>query len=185
MKSIWIDDEITYDGTQLSSHWIHAKCGVLGDSIACFMGPADVPLEKMVDLVDVAQRSPIYSKRMLHFIIEHFDADLALTIARQRLLTAISADELRARTKGAAIERRGDDIYEGDLKISVSIATASPVSCLIHFAMNVESVGTPVPTRGLADYGIEPKPLADAIVRQYCEEIASMSLARCKVRAVK
>ncbi len=185
MNSIWIDEQVTYDGTQLRSHWIYDRSGMLGDAIAFFVGPAEVPIDHMVDLMDVAQNAPIFSKRMLHFIIEHYDGDLPLAIARQRLLTSIAAEELRRRAASAAIERRGDDIFDGERKVSVSIATSSPVSCLIHFAMNVISDGTPVPTKGLSDYGIEPKSLADAIAKQYCEEISSMNIARCKVRAVK
>lgn len=185
MQSIWIDDTITYDGTQLRSHWIYRRTGVLGDAIAAFAGPADVPIAHMVDLADVAANAPIFSRSMLHFLVEHFDADLQLMIARQRLLTAIAGDELRLRAPQAPIERRGDDLYSGDRKISVSIATASPVSCLIHFAMNIVSSGTPVPTHGLEDLGIEPQPLADAIVRRYTEELASMDVARCKVRPVE
>jgi hypothetical protein len=137
----------------------------------------------MVDLVDVAEEAPIFSKRMLHFLVEHFEGDLPLAIARQRLLAAIAAEELRAR--GAAVERRGDDLYEGDRKISVSIATASPVSTLIHFAMNIVSEGTPVPTKGLADYALDARELADAIRARYSDEIRTMGEARCKVRAVK
>jgi uncharacterized protein len=185
MKDIHIDREIRYDGTQLCSHWIYRTTGLLGTAIASFVGPAEVPLAHMVDLVDVREQAPIASKSMLHFLVEHFEENLALAIARQRLLAAIAAEELRSRAEGHAIERRGDDLYEGDRKISVSIATASPVSCLIHFAMNIVSDGTPVPTKGLADYGLDPRVIADAIRKRYCDEIDSMRLAKCKVRAVE
>jgi uncharacterized protein len=185
VKALWLDREIAYDGTQLRSHWIYQQSGELGDAIAAFVGAADVPLAHMVDLVDVALQAPIFSKRMLHFIVEHFDVDLSLAIVRQRLLAAIAAEELHRRVPAEAIERRGDDLYDGERKISVSIATASPVSCLIHFAMNIRSDGTPVPTKGLADYGIDPRALADALLARYVEEIDSMATARCKVRAVE
>jgi len=181
----WIDGEIKYDGTQLRSGWVKEKTGLKGDAIACFAGPADVPLENMVDMDDVAANAPIFSPMMLHFIAEHTDGDLLLAVARQRLLAAIASEELIRLTKGAPIERRGDDIYDGNKKLSVSIATRSPSSLLIHFALNVESFGTPVPTKGLADYDIEPKTLARIVSRKYCEEIESMSRAEKKVRPVE
>jgi len=183
MNTAWIEKEICYDGTQLKSHWIYNQAGVLGDCIAGFIGPADVPITNMVDLVDVKNNDPIYSKSMLHFIIEHFDSGLNLAIARQRLLVAIAAEELKSHS--TAIVRSGNDLYDGDKKLSVSIATVSPVSTLIHFAINIKSDGTPVPTKGLADYKIEPKSFAKNILTRYSAEIKSMNEARCKVRPVK
>ena len=182
MKTIWIDRVITYDGTQLSSHWIHAQTGTLGDAICAFVGPADVPTTHMVDLVDVANDAPIFSRRMLHCIAEHFDGDLALAVARQRLLVAIAADLLRPSCP--ELRRSGNDLYAGERKLSVCIATASPVSTLIHFAINVESAGTPVPTLGLADLKLDPRRIADELLARYRDELASMLEARCKVRAV-
>lgn len=183
MQQHWLEREQAYDGTQLRSHFIAQQTGAFGDAICAFAGPADVPLNHMVDLADVAARAPIFSKKMLHFIVEHFHADLDLMIARQRLLTAIAAEELRQQGV-AEVRRFGDDIFDGDRKVSVSIATSSPVSALIHFALNIESEGTPVPTRGLADYRIEPRGFAAAVMQRYCDELASMTGARCKVRSV-
>lgn len=184
MKPIWIDEKICYDGTQLRSHWIYRKTNAPGDAIASFIGPADVPLANMVDLADVMNSENIFSKSMLHFIIEHFDCDLYLAIARQRLLASIAKDEIASRTAISSIRRNGDDIYDGDRKLSVSIATASPVSSLIHFAINIESEGTPVATRGLADYRIDPRSFSDAVVKAYISELSGMETARCKVRSV-
>lgn len=184
MKKVWINEETKYTGKELRSHWISGKTGVSGGVIASFIGPADVPIANMVDLEDVRNDAPIFSKSMLHFIAEHFDGDLLLAVARQRLLAAI-ASEYIAGLKVSGIERRGDDIFSGEKKLSVSIATSSPVSTLIHFAMNIVSEGTPVPTVGLFDLEIDPKKLAEEIMRRYCLEIESMHAARCKVRAVE
>lgn len=184
MKHAWIDRQIKYDGKQLCSHWAFEQTGIAEDIIASFIGPADVPISNMVDLEDVRKNAPIFSKSMLHFIVEHFDCDLTLAIARQRLLTAIIAQRL-IRLGALGIERRGDDIFIGDKKLSVSIATASPVSTLIHFALNISSDGTPVPTIGLSDIKINPNKLAEDVMRDYCGEIESMKFARCKVRMVE
>lgn len=185
MQKIWIDKQITYDGTQLRSRWVQGQTGITADVIAAFIGPADVPIENMVDLEDVAKNAPIFSKKMLHFIVEHFDCDLALAVARQRLLASIMVEELNFGIASAHIKRLGDDIYDGDKKLSVSIATSSPVSCLIHFAINILSEGTPVSTMGLYDYGIDPRSFADRINVRYCEEMESMDKAELKVRPVE
>jgi hypothetical protein len=185
MEHHFLSNEIKYDGTQLRSHFIFGQTGVLGDAICAFTGPADVPLKNMVDLADVAAKENIYSTSMLHFIVEHFDADLTSTILRQRLLAAIAAEELKKHDGCKGVERRGDDLYDGDRKLSVSIATASPVSCLIHFAINVKSDKTPVLTKGLADYDIDPAKFADFVMQRYASEMNSVKTARCKVRAVE
>ncbi|HPW44787.1 MAG TPA: DUF366 family protein [bacterium] len=184
IKTKWIDRELKYDGLQLCSSFIRNETGIEGDAIVAFIGPADVPIEHMVDLEDVATNAPIFSRSMLHFIVAHSSRDLALAVARQRLLVSIAADELRAMTKGYPIERVGDDIMDGEYKISVSIATLSPSSSLIHFAMNIISVGTPVKTRGLADYSVDPKKIGESILTKYANEIHTMQHAVEKVRFV-
>ncbi|MGD9580006.1 MAG: DUF366 family protein, partial [Vampirovibrionia bacterium] len=64
----FIDDrEIIYDGTQLSPHWIYNEFGLLGDAIVAFIGECEVNLDHMVDLQDVKENAPIYSKKMLSF----------------------------------------------------------------------------------------------------------------------
>lgn len=183
MKTMWIEKTICYDGTQLSSHWIYEQTGILDDAIVAFAGPADVPLAHMVDIEDVRRQAPIFSRSMVHFITEHFDADLPLAIARQRLQVAIAEEAIRR--AAPEVERRGDDLFVGEKKLSVSIATASPVSTLIHFALNIESEGTPVPTMGLREMGIDPRGLCETLLARYAEEIAEMERARAKVRAVR
>lgn len=184
MKTAWIDNVITYDGSQLKSHWIHEQTGLPGDAAAAFTGPADVPLANMVDLVDVAASSPIFSRSMLHFLVEHFDTSLTLAVARQRLLMAIAAEEINRIQKSSALERKGDDLYVGDRKLSVSIATASPVSSLIHVGVNIVGEGAPIPAIGLEELGVAPKSLAQRVLNRYSEEIHSMREAICKVRPV-
>ncbi|MBT3182355.1 MAG: DUF366 family protein [Deltaproteobacteria bacterium] len=184
MKSKWINDEICYIGTQLRSGWVADNTALAGDAIASFIGPADVPIENMVDMDDVANDEPIYSKSMLHFIIEHPGCDLPLAVARQRIITAIASEVFHKYENGKCVTRRGDDLFEGNKKISVSIATTSPVSSLIHFAINVISDGTPLPTKGLSDFGIEPRAFSEEIMNRYMNEIASMEHACGKVKSV-
>lgn len=143
-------------------------------------------MAEMVDLADVRANAPIYSEDMLHFIIEHFDIDLEKTVVRQRLFIAV-INEILSRQKDFVLTRRGDDLYHGEHKLSVSIATASPVSTLIHAGLNISSRNTPVPTIGLMDMGWNSREilkLGQSIARAYIEETLSIHLARCKVRGV-
>jgi hypothetical protein len=83
------------------------------------------------------------------------------------------------------ILRRGDDLYDGEFKLSVSIATLSPVSALVHFAINVDPTGAPVPARGLTHYGVDPRGLAEAVLSAYSAETSGVRRATRKVRPVK
>lgn len=183
MHHRWIPEEIVYDGTPLESLWAYRRLRLTGDAIVAFAGPCDVPLERIVDLEDRLDGARIYSVRMLHFIAEHFELALEKGVLRQRLLAAIARDLLAARA-GAPIVRRGDDLFEGDRKISVSIATLTPVSTKIHFGMNIISAGAPVPAKGLADYGLAPEPFARDLLTAYAAECADIRAARCKARGV-
>ncbi len=179
-----IEETIDYDGSQLAPHWIYKNFGLLGNTLVAFRGRADVALGKMVDLVDVKENKPIVSEEMLHFIGEFFDTDLTRTILLERLLVSLAQQEIIFRSKNHLIIRGGNDLYEEDAKLSVAIATASPVSTLIHFGINISSKGTPVKTKGLADYSIEPNALAKALLESFRNELGTLDEARAKVRAV-
>jgi hypothetical protein len=80
--------------------------------------------------------------------------------------------------------RGGNDLYEDGAKLSVSIATATPVSTLLHFGINISSQGTPVRTKGLEDYSIEPVSFAKAVLESFRDELKTVDEARAKVRPV-
>lgn len=181
-KTHWTDESITYDGSQLRPHWILERFGIADDAIVAFLGPCDVDFGHMIDVEDRLASSRIASKYMLHFIIEHFDSGLDVAVLRQRLLMARMAQCLNRRMGALVVRRDGSDLYDGDRKLTVSIATASPVSMLIHAGINVISEGTPVPTRGLADYDIDPREFGQEMLLAYAGEIASARHARCKAR---
>jgi hypothetical protein len=185
---LYIQQPITYDGRQLSPHWLYRQFDLLGDAIAAFTGPCRVDLSEMVDLEDVKAAAPIYSPLMLHCIAEFFQTDLELAVYRQRLLI-VTAKELLEEITGRRVQRQGDDLYlqrpDGRPgKLSVSIATASPVSTLIHTGFNIETAGTPVPTVGLAELNLDVPAFAAELLRRYAAEVQDIWLARCKVRAV-
>jgi uncharacterized protein len=175
-----LDGEILYDGTQLAPHWIYRKTGKLGDALVAFTGPADVSLEHMVDLEDVAKKAPIASARMLHFVGEWFRDSLEVGVLLQHLFVNEIYETLLERGV-KTLSRRGNDIYFDGRKLSVSIATRSPVSVLMHAAVNLTSEGTPIPTSNLAEMGIEPLEFARTILGRFSDDYALWQTARVKV----
>jgi len=183
IKTLWLEDQVNYDGSQLQAHWVYRNYGILGDAGVAFTGIVNVPLENMVDLADVREKEAIYSPLMLNFIIEHFDTNLELAVYRQRLLMVIIKEELEQYE--IAVQRVGDDLYINRDKLSVSIATRSVVSTLIHAALNIETEGTPVPTIGLKQLGINDiSSFAESIMLRYKRELERIYEARCKVRGI-
>ncbi len=186
MQRLYLEQELVYDGTQLCSHFAYRNFGILGDVIFAFQGPCRVGLGEMVDLEDVRDGLFIYSPLMLSFIVEHFRADLEVAVLRQRMLVALAAEILRSLSARArdGLVRRGDDLFWDGRKLSVSIATVSPVSSLIHLGINVLTEGTPIPTAGLEELGVDPVAFATRLMDAYVEECAGIEKARCKVRWV-
>jgi hypothetical protein len=180
MIAAFLPQKIKYTGQQLASLWAYKNFGLLGDSIVAFIGPCDIPFRLMADVEDVRGKHKIYSSLMLHFIIEHFDCDLEKAVLRQRMLATIVKDTLEGQIK-LRLRRKGDDLYDGAGKLSISVATASPVSTMIHFAVNIETKRTPVRTAGLNDYKINPKQFGLKVIEAYTEEMHGVRQARCKV----
>lgn len=183
LQVLFLPEEIAYTGEQLRSHWAYECYDLLGDSAVAFLGACEVRPEYMRDLEDLKASSRISSARMLHFIVEHFQTDLHSAILRQRLLIALMAEALNRRLGQVRVRRDGSDLYEGERKLTVSIACVSPVSALIHAGINVSSRNTPVPTRGLEDFGIAPRGFGEEILSAYAAEYAGAQRDRCKVRA--
>lgn len=185
MKTFFSDNPLQYDGTQLRSHFAFDSFNIQGDSIVSFIGPCDVAKEHLVDLEDVHRDKFIFSENMLHFIVEHFHDDLVRMVAYQRLLVDLIIQEICADKDDLKLTRRGNDIYDDIYKLSVSVATRSPVSCLIHTGVNVSSKNTPVPTRGLSDYKLSPFSIATGVMNRYKSEINEIYLACSKVKGVR
>ncbi len=184
VRIFYSPQELVYRGPELSSHFAYRTFDVIGDSCVAFQGGCWVEARDMVDLADAKKNAHIFSKQMLHFILENFDErDLEKAVYRQRLFASIVQQQLQWHGVGHVV-RRGDDLFVGESKLSVSIATVTPVSSMIHFGINVVSQGTPVKTLGLADFQIEPRAFALAVLEAYREECESIEEARWKARAV-
>lgn len=183
MYTKFIEEEIKYTGNELSPHWLYRKFHLQGDAIVAFCGECEVNLSEMVDIEDVINNEPIYSKFMLNFIIEQFNIELIEGVARQRLLICIIKEALEERLKNNhEIIRRGDDIYIDDKKLSVSIATKSPTSVLIHTGINIDPTGAPIDAIGLEFLQIHDiKGFAENVMLKYSHEIEDIILASTKV----
>jgi hypothetical protein len=182
MQGHFSEREMAYTGEQLRSLWVYRTFGVVGDCIASFLGPCDVSGERLVDQVDAAAGDSIKAAWMLHFIVEHFEGDLRTIVLRQRLLVALARGILAPSLEG--LRREGDDLFVGERKLSVSIATVSPISGLIHLGLNVDPAGAPVAACGLAEFGVDPRAFAEDLMGAYVAETESVERARCTVRSV-
>jgi len=184
MKYKFIEDDIKYIGSQLAPHWIYKNFKIQGDAIVAFIGECEVKLTEMVDIEDVINNEPIYSKSMLSFISEQFGIGLVEGVLRQRLLISIIKELLEER--GIFVVRNGDDLMIDGRKLSVSIATKSITSVLIHTGLNILSEGAPVKASGLlSELGINDiKDFAIEVMKRYSEELDDIHLAATKVRGV-
>jgi hypothetical protein len=187
VRSAFASEQTDYDGSQLRAGWLAGTLGLDpadGGAVGAFLGACDVKPEFVVDLEEVESGEPIRAAMMVHFVAEFPEADLEKAVIRQRLLASIVRDELAGLAPGRTFRRRGDDVYENGHKVSVSVATLSPNSSLMHFAVNVDASGAPVPARGLDDFGIDPERFARTVLETFAEEIASARTATEKVRRV-
>jgi hypothetical protein len=150
------DKRIDYDGSAIKSHWAYRNFGILGNSIVVFRGRCDVKVEEMIDIEDLRANKEIKSDDMVHYIIEIFDfPSVLLASALQKLFIAKLCEVLG--NYDIKTFRKGDDIYVNNKKLSISIATVSPVSMKIHIGINVEAKGIPVDVNavGLKEIGIK------------------------------
>ncbi|MGC6486047.1 MAG: DUF366 family protein [Planctomycetota bacterium] len=182
MQTHWATDTISYDGSQLRAHWLLDRFELVGDALVGFRGPCAVTDDEMADLADL-DGPGIAADDMVHFVWESFTStDLLLASHRQRLYAAQVAEVLAALAPRTRLRRDGDDLYVGDAKLSISIATVTPVSALIHFAVNAAPTGAPVEVACLQGLGVEPAAFGGAVLARVAAEQRSIEQARAKVR---
>lgn len=183
MHTKFIEQETKYSGEELAPHWIYKNFHLQGDAVVAFRGECEVKLTEMVDIEDVINNEPIYSKCMLSFIMEQFNLGLVEGVVRQRMFMCIIKEVLENKIGDRfKIIRRGDDIFVEGKKLSVSIATKSMTSVLIHVGINIDPTGAPIDAIGLELLGItDIKGFADEIMQRYSSEIDDIILASTKV----
>lgn len=176
---------LAYDGAQIGPLWAYRALGIQGDSLIAFVGRCSVPPRRMIDQEDVRRNARIAGPRMLHFVAEHFDAppDLEKAVLRQRLFAVLAMEELRRRSR-QKIRREGDDLFTGrGAKLSISVATVTPVSGKFHFGINVlRATGVGVVTAGLRELGVAAEDLADGLLLAYQRECARVWDARTRAK---
>ncbi len=189
MKQKFIAQKINYDGSQLSPLFAYMHHAVHGDSIVAFEGACHVGFDKMIDAEDLVAKAKIESDSMLHFIVEMFHQDLTTAVSLQRLLVSIAEDILNSTStvlKNKKIWREGDDLYldKKDVahKLTISIASKSAVSTMIHLGFNIKNEGTPVATCSLEDLKINAKKFAEVLMEEFCSEYNSIIAATQKVK---
>lgn len=178
-----IDKKLKYDGSQLRPLFNYLEHNLLGDSCVAFVGACDVTFDHMVDGEDLLEKAQIKSDEMLHFLFETFDTQLITGVFLQRLFAEIVQNLIFKKT-GQLLARSGDDLYLNEQKLSISIATRSTNSVLVHFAMNVTNAGTPVKTLSLQDLKIEPQSFAKDLLKLVSDEYLDIKKATYKVKCV-
>ena len=180
----FIKDEIFYDGSQLSSHWIYNNFSMNYDSAVAFVGGCNVE-KHMVDLEDIQNKDFISGDKMIHFIIETFARDIFFSSAFQMVLIGEVFNEIFkniSTEKKQLLSRSGDDIFYNGGKLSISIATVSTVSSLIHIALNITNNGTPIKTASLEDLNISNiEDFANHVLKSFNEIYEKILLSTAKV----
>jgi len=182
LETRWLNKEIEYTGGQLRGHYVRETGRIGTDGVVAFTGMCRVATSELVDLEDAEEGAVITAERMLHFIGEHFGCSLREANFRLRLFTSIVIDVLRGGGAGPELDRRGDDIFLKDRKMSVAVATMTPVSAVFHFGLNIDPAGAPVPAAGLEEFGVDPRETALSVLDRYRDECETIELAVRKVR---
>ncbi len=172
MISRILPDKIKYDGSQIAPLWAYSM-GIKGDSIVSFHGSMDVTFENMKDLEDKKAGKTIRGDDLIHIIVERFASPASMRLAyyMQRLLIVCVRDVLMKH--GVETERKGDDLFIKDGKLTVSIASAGVGSEKIHCGINITTKGTPddVKTAALEDFRIkEWKLISQEIAETFLHE---------------
>jgi uncharacterized protein len=182
IRTFFSEQPRPYTGVELRPHFLLTELGLRGSAVGAFIGPCQVKTEHLVDWEDRIAHDRIEAGSMVHFIGEFFGMGLAEGVVRQRLLMA-TIGQLVDGGRGR-VRRDGDDLFVLNRKLSVSIATASPVSLLLHVGINIDPSGAPVPAIGLKELEIEPKKFVTDTLGAFASEWDSIEWACAKVRPV-
>jgi hypothetical protein len=184
VETAFLAEEIEYTGAELRSHFVREKAGIAWDGVVAFQGACRVTGLRLVDLEDAEEQHEIVAKKMVHFLGEHFQCPLREGNVRLRLFASIVKETLEAMSPGIAVTRDGDDLFVNGRKLTVAICTASPLSLLFHFGVNVNPSGAPVSAVGLKKFHVDGKQFGLAVLERYVLECESIERALRKVRGV-
>lgn len=181
--------ERTYTGIELRPHFLVNELGIFGSALVAFIGPCHVTPQNLLDLEDRNQQKFIRAKWMVHFLGEFFGRSLKEGVLYQRLYISLIQEITNGILKnnswnGPGISRKGNDLYVGSAKLSVSIATVSTVSQLLHIGININPEGAPVEAIGLQDLGIPVDNWIPQILEACKSENSQIDFACVKVKPV-
>ena len=136
-------EQIVYKGSQLAPMFAYNKSAGTAN-VVFFRGPMVLDTADMVDAEDVVANDFIRSQDAINIIAELPFVDLVGGVALQRIMIRKIADYLQTLSESNLLwwDIQGDDIkfksQGADYKkLSVSIATKSPASVLIHIGLNI------------------------------------------------
>ncbi len=167
IKSLFVEEELPFTGEGLKPHWAFLNYDLAGDSIVAFIGAYQVSPEYTSDLREFKKGGEFKGSKLLHLIVEHFGCDLLETLLYERLLLGIAKDKLNHRLGGDILQIWGDDICDGNKRVTTSSATVNTLSGKIHLGINIESGEA----KGLKDYHVSPRELGEVIMDQYRLEV--------------
>ncbi len=188
---------VPYTGEQLCSLHNYRLTKIKGDSITVSIGEMDVNTSHLVDAEDQIAADYIWSPRAINFLIEIFHIGIETAVLYQRAFMSICTQTLKDLVrekdiKNILIKLDGDDIminYQNDSwkKLSVSIATVSHVSSLIHAGINIDTdMRIPVPAIGLLEI-LDIDTIENFIYKvtdSFVKYVEDVKLAAVKVRGV-
>jgi hypothetical protein len=172
-------EHFPYRGPELRPHFLLERFQVRGSALVSWRGPCQVLTQDLVDHEDRLENESIEAKEMVHFLGEFFGMSLSEGVLRQRLWIARIAESL-----GAQVRCLGNDLMVGERKLSVSIVTASPVSILLHFGINIDPTGAPVAAIGLRELKVDADEFALRALGLFSDEWQQVLWACAKVRPV-
>lgn len=195
---------LEYNGDQLRSQFNYELTKQPGDSIIAFVGAMNVSKDHMVDIEDVVNNDFIYSPKAVNFVIELFDISMEAVALYQLAFMRIIYDNINTfltyeknntpdRTFAyESILLKGDDLFltsknEPPKKLSVSIATKSILSGLIHVGLNLTvNDKVPVLAAGLEELFAQEEIdyLIGKIMSDFVTYVADIKNRKVKVKGV-
>ena len=139
--------KLTYDGTQLHPTFAYKLANGCANAVI-FRGPMKVKITEMIDAEDVIKNDPIWSDDAINIVAELPFTNVVGAVALQRMMIRVIHDNLNG---GIHLRVDGDDLISGNYgssdyrKYSVSIATQTAHSSLIHIGLNI-SAGKKAPS---------------------------------------
>jgi len=180
-----LSEKRALSGDEMLPHWAYRSFGLLGDSIVAFKGPFDVPPGKWIDLECLKRDTELPVVDMLHFVAEHFDTNLREAVLCQYVLVSILEEKLlhRVPQDGHRLTRLGDDLFDGENRLSITAVGCTIVSAKIHLGVYLDTEPSKE-IHGLAAYSIDPLELAGVVINQYRTEMRRLSEKAWRMRPI-